>query len=282
MEWVLNPSGGVFTIVQSGFYSDTQALWVAVGRGPSVGAIATSTNGLTWTDRPSHPWTVAGNTVRHVAYSKALNLWVATGQKSNLVTIASSPDAITWTQRYQPATPASALPSYLNWIPELSLWLCSVGCTTATSPATTITSSDGITWTQHFSIFTSGTSPTAQGFGWNGSMLVIVGGPGSGTIVDTLATSTDGLAFTGQGKTVFSAIAAVGSVDNAGGVAYSNITRTWAGTALGAVATNIVWSNDGLNWIITAANVTTSSNRLFTTSGGLNIFARYFLNASVT
>ena len=68
--------------------------WVAVGIGGNQ--IATSTDGITWTDVSQNVFT--GGIGRGVAWNGSL--WVAVGQGTSQ--IATSPDGITWTSVNQP------------------------------------------------------------------------------------------------------------------------------------------------------------------------------------
>jgi hypothetical protein len=120
---------------------------------------------------------------------------------------------------------------------------------------TIATSTDGITWTPVVtSPFTSATGPpiitaSGRGIAWNGSLWVAVG-VGA---VNTIATSTDGITWTGRGKTNFATAAY--------GVAWNGIR--WVAVGAGTLSTDhrIAHSADGLSW----TGVTT--NTIFSTAG---------------
>jgi hypothetical protein len=166
--------------------SESQNLWVVGGSGTNK--IATSSDGVTWTGR-STPFALQ---VNGIAYSKTLALWVAVG--SGTSAIASSPDGITWTQRM--AYTNSIAGQHVIWASELGLFFVSLSGSIS-SGASAATSPDGITWTTSSLVF----EPAASTFGaaWNGTFMYLAGL----SSLNTLASSTDGLSFVGQGNTLF-------------------------------------------------------------------------------
>jgi hypothetical protein len=199
----------------------TDSMWVAVGMGPTHGAIsldgihwtgknmpftghgvgigwngsrfvatgdsreftaAISDNGDSWTGRLT-PFTARG---RGVAFGGGL--WVATGEGGT--SIATSPDGEEWTARASPfdtTTDDAVSPRGMLAAWNGSLWVA-VGegqdYRIATSP-------DGITWTGR----ESDIETRAHGVVWNGEMWMVVGERGPNSTA-TIVTSTDGIEWT--------------------------------------------------------------------------------------
>ncbi len=217
-------------------WSTNQTLWIATGTS-GTNTLSTSPDGVVWTTRPN-PLT---STCLKTAYSPTLNIWVAVGTVGSSSTITSSTDTITWTTRATVATSANG--RYVVWAPELSLFL--VGCqNNGASTISTVTSSDGISWTTASLAFQP-TLPGTYGIAWNGTQFMLVG---SGTS-DTAMSSTTGLSFTGLGKTY--------------------MTSTGLGVCYSAALSKWIFLGAGLNPIYTLSaidgSVTTSP--IFTTQG---------------
>ena len=170
------------------YWSDVQSLWVAGGQGTNT--IATSADGATWFARVN-PFTTA---VFGVTYSPYLNQWVAVGQGT--AAIAYSSDAITWTQAM--ANVNGVYGTFVSWSPQLFTYLVTFAGTGTTGYyTTTATSQNGIAWLTSNNAFQN--TAIATGSVWNGTQFFITG---EGTN-DTIVTSTDGVTFTGQGKSLF-------------------------------------------------------------------------------
>ncbi len=182
----------ILTTVRAIAWSSTQSLWVACGIGSSK-YVATSPDGVTWTGRTA-PFSA---TCTGVAYSKALAQWVVTGAGAGgKAAIASgTADGVTWTTRvsYSQSTQGSGI----AWSPTQAMWIATF--TGGSSGAkTTATSTNGLTWTTQSMAFQ--TLARGLAIGTNGSFFVLAG---DGT-TDTLATTVDGSAYSGLGRSIFS------------------------------------------------------------------------------
>jgi len=219
------------------------ALWVAVGgNGISSSSIATSPDGINWTDVSSG--LSAGN---GVAWNGSL--WVAVGQGSS--SIVTSPDGINWTN-------ASSSVSIVNGI----AWNGSLWVAVGSGTPDILYSYDGFNWT--------GAGAQLGGFGsgiaWNGALWVAVGGDGESPPL--VVTSPDGINWTGRttpldGLEIGSGIAWNGSLWVAactvytinGGILYSPDGITWtlsaSGSALMPSAYGIAWN--GSLWVAVGA-----------------------------
>jgi hypothetical protein len=156
-------------------------LWVAVGSGGN--AIATSSNGTTWTGR-SISMLSPGHSVAYGKDTSGNGLWVAVGSGGN--TIATSTDGLTWTGRgYNVFTTSGYDVAYAN-----NLWVA-VG----QGGNRIATSTDGTNWTGRGS-----TVFTTRGYSvaYANNLWVAVGQGGN-----TIATSVDGITWTGRGTSVF-------------------------------------------------------------------------------
>jgi len=149
--------------------------------------IATSSDGITWTGQtvPAFTSTLGINGITH---SPTLQLWIActTGTAGNFA-IISSPDAVTWTTRVTHVGTSTQSLS-VRWAPELNMFLAGYTCSSGCSSSTSITSSDGLSWTFGTTLFPGGRTASMA---WNGTVWLI-GGLGGGF---TLAKSPDGFAF---------------------------------------------------------------------------------------
>ena len=243
-------------------------LVVAVGQGTS--AIASSPDGITWTQRS------AANVIfglgRGVAYSPTLDIWVAVGSPATH-SIAYSRDGLTWigvTGNTLFSTSGLGVTwngsffiavgqgtnveatswDGINWragsppaqgIPYLHC--------TGTRPAimvaggigtNTLASSwdGGLTWAPRgIGIFTTGCYCVA----WNG-LIWVAGGAGT----NNFATSTDGVNWTGRGTTIITSAVY--------GIVWAHSLSLWV--AVGAGTNTIATSFNGVNW--TARNPVTN------------------------
>jgi hypothetical protein len=170
-------------------WSDQQSLWVAGGQG-SVNNIATSSDGLNWVAR-TIPIT---GYVRGVVYSPQRAIWVAVGTGG--AHIAYSSDGATWTTGA--VFVSSYIAQHVSWAAEAGLFLVSFadgGAVTSTAR-----SYDGVSWMFYANVFQPQSFVT--GSVWNSTQWYVTGLGAS----DTLATSSDGVTFTGHGKSVMSTI----------------------------------------------------------------------------
>jgi hypothetical protein len=218
-------------------WSDQQSLWVAGGQG-SVNNIATSSDGLNWVAR-TIPIT---GYVRGVVYSPQRAIWVAVGTGG--AHIAYSSDGATW------STGAVFVSSYIaqhvSWAAEAGLFLVSFADGGAV--ASTARSYDGVSWMFYANVFQPQSFVT--GSVWNTTRWYITG---LGE-VDTLATSSDGVAFTGLGKSVISTVSYGACVSSDFKKVF--VVGTGAGGSIASIA------NDGTTTHIDTLNLA-SAKRCF-------------------
>jgi hypothetical protein len=264
------------------------SLWVAVGQNSDASvAIATSSDGITWTDASNNPF--EGGIGRGIAWNGSL--WVAVGANSDsLVTIATSSDGIEWT----------GLDIFTGGIGYGIAWNGSVWVAVGFNgdpQLQIVTSPDGITWTPTTSPFEGGQGyavasrrplypPIAppvvtqafcvaggygtntlaysyDGLSWDAAAnpfdggyvygvawngsLWVVLGNNSDSTV-TITTSTDGITWTPRANPF--------DGGNGGGVAWNG--SYWV--AVGSGSTTIATSTDGITW-------TTRTNSLYQAYG---------------
>ena len=199
-------------------------MWVATGKGDGNKSIATSFDGINWTQRTG-PFTDAGN---GVAWNGSM--WVAVGGGTN--TIATSTDGITWTPR---SNPLNIFAMGIVW--NGTMWVAVGQGANQSNPSknhTIVTSADGIAWTARESPFIVAGYAVA----WNGSYFVATAyGQNQGDPANniTIATSTDGITWVARSNPINMYVRSVawnGSV----WVAVGNGTKT------------IATSTDGITW----------------------------------
>lgn len=184
-----SPDGITWTeiVSSSGYYAVASAdsISTIVAVG-TANKIATSTNGTTWTERTS-PNT---RQFHSVCWSSELSLFVAVSWGGGSGTYAiTSPDGITWTERTMPGTEYESV----CWSPELTLFVAVGTAGVATSP-------DGITWTAR----TPAAANQWYGIAWSAhnGYFMAVSQTGTGNRV---MTSPDGITWTstttGEDKT---------------------------------------------------------------------------------
>ena len=212
---------------------------VAVGSGANT--IATSTDGITWTGRTGT--TVFNSVGWSVAYGAGL--WVAVGSTTSSIgngnTIATSTDAVTWTGRYNYIFYNNAYGvAYGKDGSGNGLWVA-VGYGGSDKIAS---STDGINWTGRGStVFTSssyGAYGVAYGKDGSGNGLWVAVGYG-GTYGNSIATSVNGITWTGRGQTVFTT-----------GYSVNYTNGLWFATGQGG--NSIATSVDGITWTGQPAN----------------------------
>lgn len=208
-DWITVPDssgGGVFTSEGTGI-AYANGVWVAVGYSGS--AIATSTdNGNTWTGKSGVIPSETGRGVAHGKDGLGGNLWVAVGDRTGSTnSFATSSDGITWTNGNS---------NILGINGRAVAYGGNTWVAVSLGGANTIaTSTDGTIWTgRGNTIITSGGSfngglSIAYGKNNNGNDLWIAGGGRVNQTVpigNTLATSPDGITWTGRGTSIFNTI----------------------------------------------------------------------------
>ena len=180
------PDGGYTDIV----WSPEEAIFVAV---QTLGPIATSPDGITWTQRIT-PADI--DDLRGICWSADKSLFVSVGS-NDVDRVVTSPDGFIWTDR---DTVGDAY--YWNdvtYSPSLGLF-CAVS-NFVPSNQTAMTSTDGITWT----LRTMADTFQPQGVDWSPSLGMFVAA--GNNIINT---STDGITWTTQtppaGSNDFSAV----------------------------------------------------------------------------
>lgn len=297
--WVVGDSAGAWAETTNPFAATIPntrdiayggGIFVAVadtGTG-SDGQIATSPDGINWTDRGNGGFTTEG--VYRVAYGNGL--WVATGDSAT-AGVATSTDGISWTQRTPPWTGSingiaygnnlwvavgtsgklstSTDPTTGSWTSRTSgfgttsilsaaygnsLWV--VAGSAGTSDRKFSSSSDGITWTNG-----SLTGGTGQGVGdhmaFGGGRWIILADNGHWT-------STNGTSWTYVER------APVSPTGIGGGIAIAYSGGLWI--AVGA--DSLIWrSNDGISFaeMDNGGFWTFAVDALLAVAGGEGIFA---------
>jgi hypothetical protein len=205
ISWVASqsPFGTSTTINTAGWgVAWNGDMWVAVGSGAT--AVATSTDGETWTARSSPMTTGYG-----IAWNGAL--WVAVGTGGG-TTIMTSPDGVTWTARTSPFTTARGI----AW--DGKEWVA-----TGTGTATMATSPDGITWTARSAPLTNG---------WGVASVQPIVPPSSSLPVVSITSPADG-AVLDQGADVILA----GSAVDALGTPITGESLSWTSSRDGVLGT---------------------------------------------
>ena len=204
--------------------------WVAVGIGTNT--LAYSNDGITWMGLGTGIFSSAG-----IGMASSSTRWVA-GGSGTTNSLAYSADGISWTGLGKTVFDVCFQTA---WNPKLNRWVA-VGHNEPVSSAISIAySPDGITWTITTSPFTSIGSYSAAycvatAILPGGGTQWVAGGQSNGANT-SLAYSTDGITWIGNGNGIFSAYCF--------GVAWNGLL--WV--AVGAGSTNsIATSSDGINW----------------------------------
>ncbi len=220
-----------------GVWSPDLGLFVVVPRTGSAIPIATSPDGITWTER-TNPATSAWS---DVCWSPSLSLFVTVGAGSGGTDrVATSPNGITWTLR---TAAANRDWQCVTWSPDLNLFVA--GAQTGVATASIMTSPDGINWTSR-----DGTSAGGRAVVWSPELslfAMIFKITGS---TQQVQTSPDGINWTRRNtpnQTGWNDIAWSPELDLFVAVGYP--------TAGGS--TYSMYSADGTNW--TAGDLTTGS-----------------------
>jgi len=190
-------------------------VWVACGAGGNT--IATSSDGKTWTGLGTAIFDVSG-TYAHWNGS----VWLAVGNGStHTLAVSTNSNASTWTGLGKTILTTSG--SQVIWM--INKWIA-VGQGTNTIMYTTdISGSTG--WTAASNVFSS----SCNAVYWNGRTAVAGGAGGN-----TLATSSDGITWTGIGTSVFSTAC--------NGIYWN--TQRWV--AVGSGTNTVAYSYDGTTW----------------------------------
>ena len=183
-----------------------QGLFVAAG---DSGAILTSMDGVTWTDR-----SVGGARIHAVAFLNGL--FVAVGKSGAILT---SPDAAVWTRR------DTGIANHLEEVAYGNGVYAAVG----TSGGAIVTSADAVTWTSQGLVATQSLNGITFG---NGLFVAVGDGKSSESII---LTSTNGVAWNR---------ASSGTSKNLRGVAYGNGMFVVVGND-----GTILHSLDGKDWV---------------------------------
>lgn len=219
VTWTTRTSGTTRSLNGLAFSSN----WTVVG---SQGTILTSPDGITWTSRTS------GTALGLNSVARSGSQWVAVG--NGLVdtdaVILSSSDSVTWTAR------SSGTRNSLQSVAGSGSLFVAVGIS-----GTILTSPDGVTWTAR----TSGTIQNLFGVTWNNGLWVAVGN------VDTILTSTDGITWTA--RSINSSFTT--QTFNGRSVAWSGYQFIATGTG----GTQVITSNNGINWNRESGAFTTST-----------------------
>jgi hypothetical protein len=185
-------------------YDPVSSKWVAVGQGGNT--IATSSDGFSWTGCGATTFTTAGTDVIYDG-----SKWIAAGQGGNM--LATSSDGGT------------------TWSGQNLSYFTGANSVNYASPLNATTS----TTTYDASLNPSTVTVSCPSYVATGKRLPVWVAVGSGT-VNSIAISTDGITWTGLGKTIFSS--------SASKVAYAN--GLWV--AVGTGTNNIATSTDGFAW----------------------------------
>lgn len=255
-QWTKRQAAWTTNDLNDVVWSGTQ--FAAVGGIGSFGAILTSPDGITWTQR----MTSSTSTLTGVVWSGTQ--FVAVG---SLGAIFTSANGMAWTSR------SSGTTDYLSGVVWSGTQYVAVGSSYDNSRdysnyATILTSPDGVTWTRRASI----PNCVLRRVAWSGAQYVAVGWLWSGSSVSNfIFTSPDGVVWTSRppglaarlngvvwGGSQF-VIAGAGSVlTSPDGVAWTLRSAgteilnsvTWSGTNYVAVGMNgaILISRDGVSW----------------------------------
>lgn len=258
-------TGSFFNAATGITWSPQLNLWCATGNG--LNSFATSPDGINWTPRGTSGVTA---TARGIAWNPSLNHWLVCGDAAGTYgtnCIATSTDGINWSGRA--GTNLMNFAYAAVWAPQINLWVV-VGSAGNNTLATSI---DGITWIGRGNILYNPLYCVA----WNGTLFVTGGAGGiatgivntatnaitwtartipignvygitwsqklllwiaTGQTTNTIATSPDGITWTGRGN-IFTSLGY--------GIAYS--TQLNQLVAVGSGTNTIATSVDGTNWV---------------------------------
>jgi hypothetical protein len=292
---ITSPFVSVDKLISNGSY------YVAVGQKDNNNAgIATSSNGLDWTETTNHPFTDESN-IYDVAWNGTY--WIAVGYAlANTVTIAKSTNGTVWVAaNNNPFNESYSLARGIAWSPEGSYWIA-VGGASVVNPISIAKSSNGLDWTP------ANDTPFYYGancIAWSpeGGYWIAGGGGDSGNNY-VIAKSSNGLDWTtyynnpSGGQVSITKIAWNGSRWVGVGFKYLNsnfsnsiMTSTngtdWtpANNQPFSAGQTIIWDSINNRWIASGTSNVPSSQIIATSTNGLdwsNISTNnFFLNSFI-
>lgn len=222
-------------------------LGLLVAAGNAVSALATSPDGVTWTDRTSP---LDGGAAGAIVWVEDLGLFVAGGRSVDYSKcIVTSPDGITWTARTSPfdgvGTPTQNGVVSFAWSPTLGVLVAGGVTDGAGTPHTVIaTSTDGIAWTARTTPLDSA-SFTANSVVWSSTFGVF------------FATSFGGGAMTSPDGVTWSPLTITGQGFDAALSVSDDLGLVFCTQSGGSSSTLSVSSDGGSTWTDTGASVFT-------------------------
>jgi hypothetical protein len=217
--------------------------WVAVGyNSNSTVSIATSPDGITWTDASNNPFP-DGN-ANGIAFNGSYYVVVGAGSGPTGAAIATSTDGMTWTSRGNPFFAIYDMAGYgsangIAWSSSQSQWVA-VG-SSADPDIRIVTSPDGISWTPSSNNPFSGGNCVGIAYSSSQDKWVAVGWNTGSSVC--IATSTDGMSWTDSSNNPFSG----GGYGR--GIAYSSTQNKWVVVGYNNGDTVcIATSPDGMTW----------------------------------
>jgi hypothetical protein len=234
------------------WWSSPASQWVAVGtNSENTVSIATSPDGITWTDSSNNPF--LNGSASGIAFNGSYYVVVGAGSGPMGQAIATSTDGMNWTSRGNPFFAIYNMDGYgsangVAWSSSQSQWVA-VGY--SADPAIGIvTSPDGISWAL------SSNNPFSYGYGiaYSSSQNKWVAvGENSGKTVG-IATSPDGMTWTDSSNNPFT-----GGYGN--GIGWSSSQNKWVAVGNNSDASVcIATSPDGMTWTDSSNNPFNGSN----------------------
>lgn len=234
--------------------STGQVRWVngKAWRFGSGAGVMTSADGLVWeTVVPAPELGIPGNIgFTDIAYGAGLYVMVG-GLFNSTALIVTSSDGVTWTRRTN--TNTNGLTS-IAWSPTLNLFL-------AVGNTSTMTSSDGISWT------VSGTTLGTTGLTkvvWGGTQFAVINSNGSSSLVYR---SSNGTSFLSATPTAFQPF----DIDYSPTLGLWAVARQSANTAFVATSPDLItWTARSITGAVAASGtgVVWSGNRFIVTANG--------------
>ena len=214
--WIGRATNSLFSVRANDVaYNGTN--YVAVGEG-STNTIATSTDGETWTGQGKTIFSTAGYGVTNSTSGG----FIAVGEGGNTI-VRSTDNGTTWT--------GLSLPTFINASYGIGWNKASRIVASINTSEFAYSNDNGNNWIS--SVQSTIFSDQANDAAYNGNLWV---GTGKGT-TNTLATSTDGITWTGRGKSIFST--------SANKAAWNG--NIWVATGEGTSHT-LAKSSNGINW----------------------------------
>ncbi len=216
--------------LRCGVYSPEHKLWV-VGGGTSNGAFSRSysIDGINWTNCPDPSGNLLRNTLG-IAYSSYQRRFVIVGGRTttgSITTVGYSNDGINWLAG-SPTNAFNVEGRGVCYSPTLDKWV-------ATGRDRTYDSSNGINWTLRSSTITGN---SVAWMGGSVNKFIIANNINS---TNTLATSSDGIVWTGLGNTFFTSSASSVAVNSSNTLAVVVGSGTNGGLAYTTDASNFTF-----------------------------------------